>query len=427
MLRKLRSIFGSKPASDPRELFAAEVESFIRSLPNVKKVMRATDAFAFEVTRASGSTAVMFLDNAFAESREMSPEQRFEKIAMFFGLVGSEEPVETWEEAREMFVPVIRGATYGIGSWTKEPGATSLRRPFLPYLDQQVAIDRPTAMRFVGRSHVQRWSVKEHEVFEAAAARVPLLAGASVELYDDVHGPLWIVTSNDSYESSRLLVPGWLASFRGRVEGNPIAIIPERATLMIGGDARPEMIERLLDKADREFAASNRRLSPALYAANNDGAVVPYARPVGDPLAAKVRVGHEKLAMYEYTQQKEVLDAVYEKNGPSVFVASYRVFATDGGGDVSLSVWTKGARAYLPRTERVMLMVLADQKGAKPKAAIEVPFEAIANRLTAVPDLHPARYETTGEFPSDAELRALAEAREAWKAEERNGAVKPAR
>ena len=54
-----------------------------------------------------------------------------------------------------------------------------------------------------------------------------------------------------------------------------------------------------------------------------------------------------------------------------------------------------------------MLLILGDQKGAKLKATVEVPFEAIQGRLTAVPDLHPARFETTGEFPSDKELEAL--------------------
>jgi hypothetical protein len=78
-----------------------------------------------------------------------------------------------------------------------------------------------------------------------------------------------------------------------------------------------------------------------------------------------------------------------------------------GGEPRSLSVWTKGVRSYLPRTERVMLLIMGDQKGAKPKATVEVPFESIEGRLTAVPDLHPARFDTTGEFPSEAELRLM--------------------
>lgn len=122
----------------------------------------------------------------------------------------------------------------------------------------------------------------------------------------------------------------------------------------------------------------------------------------------KVTIAHESLAIYEYGQQREALDKLYEKNGPDVFVANYQVFQAPGGGDPrSLSVWTKGVRSYLPRTERVMLLIMGDQKGAKPKAAVEVPFEAIEGRLTAVTDLHPARFETTGEFPSDQELQVM--------------------
>jgi hypothetical protein len=39
-----------------------------------------------------------------------------------------------------------------------------------------------------------------------------------------------------------------------------------------------------------------------------------------------------------------------------------------------------------------------------------VPFEAVAGRLRLVPDLHPARYETT-EFPSRVELDAMVKGR----------------
>ncbi len=154
---------------------------------------------------------------------------------------------------------------------------------------------------------------------------------------------------------------------------------------MVGGDGRPEMVERLLEKAEREFAASTRRLCPALYTADGSGQVVPYARAAGDPLAARVKIAQENLAIYEH-----------------------RVFeGATGDAPHSLSVWTKGVRTYLPHTEKVMLFVPADQEGAKPKPMVEVFSEAIAGRLTAVADLYPPLFETTGEFPSDAELRSL--------------------
>jgi uncharacterized protein YtpQ (UPF0354 family) len=407
MLKQLRSLFERKPAGakDPKELFAAEVTHFLKSLESVRDVTRGPDAFALDVVTSAGSCR-WHLDNLFAETRELSPEERRQRMAFFFASVGDEEQDESWEDARETLIPVLRGATYGMESWMDRPEAAFVRQPFLPFVDVIVAMDRPTTMRFVSKGTVEGWKIDEREVFEAAAARTPVLANPSVELYDETHGPLWIVTSNDTYESSRLLVPGWLASFRGRVAGHPIAIIPERATLMVGGDDRPEMVERLLDKADREFSASSRRLSPALYTVDVAGRVIPYARSEGDGLLTKVQIAHEKLAIHEHQQQQKTLDATYEKNGVDVFVASYKVF--DRGGSVqSLCVWTQGVRSYLPRTERVVLVISDDREGAEAKATVEVAFDAIRGRLTPVPDLHPPRYETTGPFPSAHELRLL--------------------
>jgi uncharacterized protein YtpQ (UPF0354 family) len=412
MLKHLRSLFGGKSPSptEPREIFAAEVAQILGSRPDVKDVKRVPGAFAFDVM-ASGVQSRLFLDNAFAETREMSPEDRRERIEVFFAAVGAQVTTETWEEASATFVPVLRGATYSMEVWAHNPALGLVRRPFLPHIDVVVAMDRPTSISFVTRSAVEGWGVEEREVFERAASRAPLLANPSLELYDDTHGPLWIVTSNDSYESARLLVPGWLASLRGRIEGNPIAIIPERGTLMVGGDARPGMVERLLDKADREFTASSRRLSPAIYTVDAGGTVVPFGLPAGEALASKVKIAHEKLALYEHREQKDALERALEKRGLDVFVADYQVFeAREGELPRSRCVWTKGAHSYLPRTERVMLVVL-DEKTGKLRTTVETSFDTILTRLTVVPDLHPARYETTGEYPSDEDLRSLAPGR----------------
>src|SRR5688500_11817201 len=106
MLDRLRTFFGIRTApSHPRDLFAAEVEHFLRALPTVVDVKRVPDAYAFDVETAAGPRRC-FLDNAFAESRDMSPDQRREKIALFFALLGADEQNETWEDARETFVPV---------------------------------------------------------------------------------------------------------------------------------------------------------------------------------------------------------------------------------------------------------------------------------------------------------------------------------
>ena len=399
MFDRIRKLFaGPTTSNDPRTLFAIEIEALVSTLPNVQTVTRSPDAFALDVTTPNGVQHRFFLDNAFDETRELSPDDKLARIA--FMLSSLDEPIEkpAWDEARETFVPVLRGATYGIEIWAEQPNAMFVRRPFLPYVDELVGMDRRTSVEFVGRAALDWWNVTAEDLFAASTARAHLLADPAVELYDKTHGPLWNVATNDTYESSRLLVPGWLASFEGKVDGRPIAIVPERGTLMVGGDGRRTMIERLLDTAGREFGASNRRISPVLYTADAQGKVVPYALPAGDALARKLRLAQEQLALYEHDTQKQVLERLYEERGLDVFVSSYQVFETDEGGMRSSTVWVKGVRTYMPRTERVILLTPGEGEGAKPKSVVDVAFEEVEERLTRVDGLHPERFETV-EFP----------------------------
>jgi hypothetical protein len=179
--------------------------------------------------------------------------------------------------------------------------------------------------------------------------------------------------------------------------------------LLVGGDARPEMVERLLDMADREFAASNRRISPGLYTVDGEGRVIPFLRKAGEPLAERLKVAHLKLALYEYEEQKNALDQHHQTSGLDVFVASLKAFQSPGVLPRSICYWTQGVRTWLPESERVLLVVLeADERGEqKVRRSVEVPFDRLAERLTLVPGVHPSRWETTGAFPGEAELDAL--------------------
>lgn len=395
MFDRIRSLFGKRVApSDPRALFRAEFEGVARSLPDVGDVSAVENAFALDVTTTAGETHRVFLDNHFVETREMSPDQRRARIVYALSWIGQPHEL-SWDEAREHVLPVIRGATFG----TLPPSAmlspadvgkdAPIRRTFAPFVDVRAVVDRPTNMMYVMHGTAKKWGVSADEVFETALATFAARASLDARLYDDVNGPLFVVDTNDSYESSRLLVPGWLASFRGRVEGEPIAIVPQREMLLVGGSARPAMIARLLGIADREFASSPRKISPALYTVDAEDRVVPYLSD--DPA---VRIAHEKLAMFEHDQQKAVL----EEQAEDVFVASYQVFQSEDGTVRSMATWTRGVDTLLPKTETVALVVLNDDETAIARAET-VPWDAIADRLTPVPGMHPPRYRTTGEHP----------------------------
>ena len=171
-------------------------------------------------------------------------------------------------------------------------------------------------------------------------------------------------------------------------------------------DALDEIAARF-DQAEREFGASPRRLSPALYGVDDEGRVVPYRRTADDELAKKVDLAHERLAMYEYGNQKEYFDAANEREGVDVFIASYQVFKSEDGALNVMSLWTETVHTVLPRTRTVALNVLDDTR-KKSKRIVRVPFEALLDRLKRVEGAHPELWETSGKFPSSEELDAFA-------------------
>src|SRR6185369_15379006 len=106
-------------------------------------------------------------------------------------------------------------------------------------------------------------------------------------IYDDrVDYPLWHVARDDSYESSRLLLPAWLASFAGKVKGKPVAVVPHRSCVVVGGDGDHACLRRLIEFARREYEASPRAISPALYTVDAGGALAPLVLPGDHPLAS---------------------------------------------------------------------------------------------------------------------------------------------
>lgn len=400
MFDRIRSFFAKRaPETDPRALFRAEVEAIVRSVEGIVAVTPAAEVFALDLTTSSGALHRMFLENHFLETREMAPEERRARIVASISGIDERRDL-SWAEARENLLPVIRGATFGaLPPSARAPGmnadASPLRRSFVPFVDVLAVVDGPSNMLYVTDTSAEQWGVTADEIFDTALGAFAERASLDSKLYDDKDGPLFVVATNDSYESSRLLVPGWLASFRGKVEGDPIAIVPHRELLFVGGSARPEMVARLVDMAEREFSASSRNISPALYTVDAEGHVVPYLGT--DPA---VRVAHEKLAIYEYGEQSHLL----EETEPDFFVAKYSVYQLPDGGVRSTAAWTEGVDTLLPKTAWVSLVKLDEAAAAD--SVVAVPWDAIADRLTQMPGMHPPRFRT-GAFPDAKELAAL--------------------
>lgn len=406
-LEKAGSESSSSPPESvsPREYLWREVEAALKAIPTVTEVTRLPDDYGLRFLK-NGEVVQMYLDNLFAETREVSPDQRAEQIRRFLAaFTGQSGGKLSWEEAQEKLLPVVRSATFGLMA----PPGESRPRPMverrtIPFLRELLVLDLPDATMYVQQQHLEEWGVSEEEALESAFANLDLIHDSGVELQEEKPSPLWSVDSNDTYEASRLLHPGFLASFADRVKGRPIAVIPTRSTLLIGGDGDPAMLKRLCEFAEREHDASTRGISPALYTVDDTGRVVPYRRAGDDELAQLVRRGHLRLAMGEYATQKKVLEAQHEAEEVDVFVASVGALGRETDGrPISWASWAKDVDTLLPETD-----VVAIQAGEDDFFMVAFPdVKRLASAyVTPMPELWPPRYRTTG-WPSDSVLEQL--------------------
>jgi hypothetical protein len=393
-----------KKNESPRELFTLEVEAILSEMPEVTSFKRRADEFVLDVM-SKGIEHAVFLENTFHESREMSPEARTERIRRVVSAIGSDSSTVEWEDVRERIVPLVRASTLFL-AMIEDSDKMPLSRPVMPFVIQALAIDSPTSLQYVVPSNADDWGVDFETLFEVARLNAARYFGSAdaFEIYDaQAPYPLWHVSVDDDYEPSRLLLPGWLAAFQGKVVGRPVAIMPERATLVVGGDGDERCLKRLIEMADREFAASRRSISPALYTVDENGEVVPLVLPHGHPLANDVALGHMKLALGEYQTQKEVLQA---RLGEDIFVASYLGVQRPDGSVLSYATWTEGVASLLPKVDEVALLSGDMNDPTVHRIAWSVLTEIAGAYLVRDPDLHPARFRAM-EWPDPPTLGRL--------------------
>jgi hypothetical protein len=394
-----------------RDAFAKRVKKLLRSDPRVASVKPHETEFAFYVTLGSGEKPLLFLDNFFAESADIDPDERDEYLReRFESLFVEREADDSWEAVAPKLLPTLRCSVFELSLPLVEKGASSstVKRPFLPFLDVHLAIDSDATIRYASRSSLEDWEVTEKKAFERAMANAKKLPPPV--LYDKKLGPLFYVDENDSYESSRLAVPGFLASFAGKVDGRPLAIVPERAQLYVGGDGRDKMVARLVEMAEREYEASTRAISPALYTVDDAGKVVPYLRKKRDALRGKVLLGHVKLALREYAEQKEVLDKVHERDDIDLFVATLNGVLRPDGRPVTWCMWGEEIDSLLPVAELVMLAGQTDEGDEDSGWSFFVPWSlaeaTMGKAWRPEPKHHPLRVHPRG-WPTKAQMKRL--------------------
>lgn len=385
---------------DERDEFARSLADLLRADPRVAQVA-VRDDFALDVELKDGENSRLFLDNYFHESSNFPPgEREVEVLRRVSAALRPPEATPTWSAASARVLPVLRPHGFfrleAVVAAQKTPTVAS--QPFLPYLDLALVLDEPDRMSYVTVDDLASWSVGPEQALVQAIEN----AGRLPPPEFDEETALYSVDAGDTYESSRLAIPGLLASFSDRVEGRPVAIIPTRSRCVIAGDADPIALQALAEMAQQEYEGSNRSLSPAVYTVDGAGEVVPLELPADHPACHAVRLGHVKLALTEYGNQKETLDTVHEREGIDVFVASLTGIVRRDGLPITWTIWGEGIDSLLPAADLVRFM-FEDEESKPAAGGFMVPLDRVCALLGAAfapaPDHRPVRYHVSAHPP----------------------------
>jgi len=341
--------------NDPRIAFVGQVAAIAEELGIFDEVLRDVGRFAV-IVRRDDDLHHCALDNLWLATREVEADDRVREVGQWLDVMTRpHRPPETWEAAQDQLRPVLR--TPGMFA---SPGLETRRdeyvvRPVTGMLRATLALDLPGRIAWVRAAQLAEWGVSETLAEQIALANIAEVAGEGVEPFDmgGTH-PAWQVSSDDGYEISRLLLPGWLASFEGKVHGNPIAAVPHRNALIVTGDGEPRDIERLAGVARAWYESAPGPISPALYRVADDGeGIAELELPPDHEAAPLVRAGHVELLASEYEGQRQVLDEL------GVEAAPIEVWRRRAAGTVTYVTgtrWTQGATALLPEVDVVRLL-----------------------------------------------------------------------
>jgi hypothetical protein len=372
----------------------------------IEKVEEIAGDFALKV--GDGESTV-FLSNVYSNYCSAPRNKRSSVLAEFVRSAAEipSLPVipSEFATAKPFLMPAIRdGAYLSIFRLLQRRGGKADRapevvtKPLAGGLIVDLVYDTERSITSIDRDSFEKWGVSLEEAF--SAAKDNLWDRTDPERMAGQGGVYWSEWG-DSYDSSRILLPELI--YRLAVDGDPIAFVPNRNALWVMGTKNSAGLAAILkDGAESHFKRGH-PLSPDLYVLV-DGAWqvhVPEDQSLRDLWLALKR----RRDAIDYAQQQELLNAIHQKEGIDLFVASYKVHERKDGLAYSVCVWSNGVDSSLPHAENIAFMV--DPEGGDHfvvgwDAAVAI----VGDLLEQEPELVPPRYRVR-EFPDAEQITKL--------------------
>ena len=356
--RKYKKCCGSRhqqPSSHDTDDNVNEAE-FARRLVSAIRHINPNAIVTYDADRAclldDGQT-YLNLENIFREFSATPTRYRhvvLQKCARAWNNLGRPLP-ESWEDARPDVLPRI----YARAQYEHVMVPDADRRIYRIIGDHYavgLVYDHRDTMEAIYADQLTAWGVSKEVAFSAALQN---LRERSLPPQLSAHiGGVFVAEYHDDYDASRLLLPDIIAS--ADVVGDPVVLIPNRRTLLIGGDNDSTGLCVMADLA----LESLQQLWPisGIVLRFHDGCWQPYQPPTGHPASGSFRDLWLRSVHQAYALQRVVLGTASDKHGIRCSVNQHFVLPELGHREAfSNATWVNGLPSLLPRVEVLSIIV----------------------------------------------------------------------
>lgn len=355
------------------------------------------DRFALVLGDGSGT---LFLHNMHNEWSQAHGAQRHAIVERAAAFAREQKPDNiTLAEAMGFLLPMVRNLSHLRNQWL-EPSLKADKddfdyalKEFCGSLAVSVAIDRSNSIKILAAPRLRGWSCALDDLLSVALEN---LRAVSPSKFQRMIGGFHISNYNDDYDASRLLLPELFENLPLR--GDPVAVAVSRNCLAVCGAQESDALEAMAKFVESEVERDHRAIS-YLPIVLRDRNWRPFDFPDGNvPSLSRLRV---KQDLWDYTEQKALLEGHFEATGRDVFVASLKALEHEGQ-CYSWAVWTVDAVSLLPRADALIIRLGDDDVLIRTWSDVE----AHCGPLQAELGTTPLRYLVEGR-PSDECLNPL--------------------
>lgn len=319
------------------------------------------------------------------------------------GIVASHDELpELFDEARGNLRPKIwlRSTMTNLELQCRLQGKDAFDSPNYPlgtHLVSAVVYDLPTTMRSLTSDDLEKWGVSYYEAMEAACDNLRESSIGFSRIGDNFYTPI----TGDNYDASRVLLTDKIQEWD--VVGDHVAMIAQRDALYVTGTDDEISLKIMVELTESTMKDQPRPLSPFPLRLV-DGEWEDWELPRDHPAYSQLEQLQTQFLGEIYADQKQLLDAIHEKENDGPFVATFSGIQHQETKLVSsYCVWSKDVDSLLPKTQLVMFASEAgvDASGEWDRVA------AIVGELMELDEAYyPCRYRVT-QYPSPDQLAAI--------------------